>query len=381
VPTKAFSRTIATARQGIDGEGPIGLQLYVSQQGCPLVDLAFGGAGRAGPMSRDSVVPWFSAGKPITALCLALLHDAGQLHLDDPVAAHLPEFEGPGKDAVRLTHLLSHSVAFERDLTPMEVRRSWQGTLDASLGIAIRRGIVPGETAAYSPFLGWQLLAEVVQRVSHQPFDAFVRRHVFDPLGMEGCFFGIPVGDLDSGRVRVAEMFDTTSPTHQLLPWVNDNRFWSAVVPGMGARGPVRRLGALYEALLDFGPVGRCLGLEPATRARMTTTQRSGRFDPFYGGAVGWGLGFITDRRMFAGHRSSSGVFGHDGYRCALSFADPGRGLVVCLAGNGLPTRSAHFRRLRHIIHTLLDELEGADPVTAARSRRVGPGQAPAPVD
>jgi CubicO group peptidase (beta-lactamase class C family) len=63
-----------------------GAQLYVSLRGDTVVDFACG-EGRAGvPMRTDSVVQWFSSGKPLTAMAVAQLYEKGLVRIEAPVS-------------------------------------------------------------------------------------------------------------------------------------------------------------------------------------------------------------------------------------------------------------------------------------------------------
>lgn len=54
--------------------------------------------------------PLFSISKSITSMALHLLFERGLLHVDDPVAWHIPEFAQHGKDHITLRHVLTHSA-------------------------------------------------------------------------------------------------------------------------------------------------------------------------------------------------------------------------------------------------------------------------------
>jgi CubicO group peptidase (beta-lactamase class C family) len=354
-----FAKVQLEAARGIEEGLHLGVQAYASQAGRCALDLAVGRARPDQPLRTDTIMPWFSAAKPLTALCLGRLHDAGRLDLDAAVSRYVPEFLAgqPEQPAVRVAHLLAHTVAFQGELSPLEASGPWADAVAAACRAPLRPGATPGDVAAYSLMLTWQVLAEVVQRVSGDNFADHVRRHIFEPLDMTDCYFGISDEDLVALRDRIAEMYDTSGDEPQLMAWVNEDRFLTATVPGLGGRGPMRRLARVYEALVGLHGGPQALGLSPTTAGRLTTTCRVGRFDPMYGGSVRWGLGFLTDRRLFAGPRTSRASFGHDGFRCVLTFADPERQLVFCAAANGLPKEAAHRRRFRVMVDALLDEI------------------------
>jgi CubicO group peptidase (beta-lactamase class C family) len=81
-----------------------GVVIYVSQRGQTLLHDAIP------DLTKDEILPWRSAGKPITAIAIATLWEQNLLDLDDTVAKHLPQFASHGKERITLRHLLIHTA-------------------------------------------------------------------------------------------------------------------------------------------------------------------------------------------------------------------------------------------------------------------------------
>ena len=99
-------------QKGVEEGLHLGAQLYASVAGRAVLDFACGEARAGVPMRTDSVVQWFSSGKPLTAIIVAQLYERGELRLDEPVARYIPEFAANGKGAITLVHLLTHTGGF-----------------------------------------------------------------------------------------------------------------------------------------------------------------------------------------------------------------------------------------------------------------------------
>src|SRR5262245_37387513 len=96
----AFTRTRAVIQDGIrDGLHP-GAQLCVFHRGEVLIDEAFGSAREGVPMQRDSIMLWFSAGKPLTAVAIGQLVERELLTWETRVDEVIPEFAQNGKESV-----------------------------------------------------------------------------------------------------------------------------------------------------------------------------------------------------------------------------------------------------------------------------------------
>jgi CubicO group peptidase (beta-lactamase class C family) len=135
-----------------------------------------------------------SISKPFTAIAVLQLRDAGLLSLDDAYGRHVPEFPNA---RVTVRQLLSHTsglIDTERLLDSALSANPGKvfGNVDlipvlSSYGVARAFPFAPGERWSYSN-AGYQLLALLIARVSHQPFAEYMRRHVFAPAGMRDSY-------------------------------------------------------------------------------------------------------------------------------------------------------------------------------------------------
>ncbi|MFV1464139.1 MULTISPECIES: serine hydrolase domain-containing protein [unclassified Phaeobacter] len=165
------------------------------------------------PFTRDTVTRIYSMTKPVTSLALLLLLERGLLHLDAPVSEFLPEFidmhcliEGATDidqtqpcRAPTLHELLTHtsglSYPFNPGLLAEEMSKTDlmfkpdQGLLAtkvtelASLPLAFE----PGKRWEYS--VGIDVIGRVIEVVTGDSLAAFLKREIFDPLGMDQTAF------------------------------------------------------------------------------------------------------------------------------------------------------------------------------------------------
>ncbi len=138
------------------------------------------------PNTDQSVYELASVGKQFTAAAIMLLHDRGKLDFDDPVVKYLPALPYP---EITLRHLLNHTAGLPNYY---EMGVEWPDTVvaanaDILAGFARLQPpllFVPGTQFKYSN-TGYVFLASVVSAVTGQPFGAFLRQNIFEPLGME----------------------------------------------------------------------------------------------------------------------------------------------------------------------------------------------------
>jgi N-acyl-D-amino-acid deacylase len=182
-----------------------GGQLAIARGGRVLYARGFGYAEREAhaPVEPDSLFRIASVSKPITAAAVLLLMQRGKLKLTDKVDEILsiePHLEPRAKPderwrAITLEHCLSHTGGWDRDASfdPMFAYERVAKSLGVKLPIGTAEIIrymrgqaldfAPGERYAYSNF-GYCLLGRVIEKLSGQPYETFVRDEVFAPLGV-----------------------------------------------------------------------------------------------------------------------------------------------------------------------------------------------------
>src|SRR5262249_14556714 len=144
---------------------------------------------KAGP---ETVYILASITKPVTVTALMLLVERGQVSLTDPVQKYLPEFQGPGRDKVRVQDLLTHTAGLP-DMLPENVKlREANAPLADFVKGAMTTPLLfePRTSFSYSS-MGTLLAGTIVERVAKMPLDQFEQRELFEPLKMKHSTLGL----------------------------------------------------------------------------------------------------------------------------------------------------------------------------------------------
>lgn len=166
------------------------------------------------PVTRDTIFRIASMTKPIVGVAMMMLWEQGKWSLDDPVAKHIPEFAGlkvstpngevPQTRPMTMRQLMSHTAGFDvsAGYTKMNITdrgQPLQSMIDklAKLPLAVQ----PGSDWRYGPSVDIQ--GYVVEKLSGQPLDVFLKTKVFDPLGMKDTGFSVEASKAN----RVTKMF------------------------------------------------------------------------------------------------------------------------------------------------------------------------------
>jgi uncharacterized protein YbbC (DUF1343 family)/CubicO group peptidase (beta-lactamase class C family) len=293
------------------------------------------------PMTADTVFDLASLTKPVaTATAVMLLLERGKVRLADRVAAHLPEFGRAGKEGVTVEHLLLHTSGLIADNPVADYRdgrkKAWERICD------LRLEADPGTRFRYSD-VGFIVLGELVERLAGEPLDAFVRKNIYEPLGLRDTAFR-------PGKALVARAAPTERVADRWLQGeVHDPRarLLGGVAGHAGLFGTAADLAVYAQMLLDGGEYAGKRVLSPAT-VRLMTTPR-----PVPGGlrAPGWDV-----RTSYSSNRGTLfGGFGHTGFTGTSIWIDPeARTALIVLTNRVHPVARGSINRLRGQIATLV---------------------------
>lgn len=141
----------------------------------------------APPMQTNTLFDIASMTKPMaTATAMMILQERGLLDLEDPVAAFIPEFQGEGKSAITLRHLLTHTSGLPAWANLYEGAANQEEAWQRLMGIALE---TPTDQQMIYSCLGFLILGEIIRRLTGQSLASFTKTHIFDPLGMESTVF------------------------------------------------------------------------------------------------------------------------------------------------------------------------------------------------
>lgn len=331
------------------------------------------------PMTLDTIFDMASLTKVVaTTSAVMMLVEEGRIRLSDPVAKYIPDFAKYGKDRVTVRHLLTHMSGLRPDV---DLGDPWVG-YDAAIALAGEEvlGAPPGRRFVYSD-IGFFLLADIVSKVSGQPFEQFVHTRLFGPLGMK-----------DTGFKPAATLRDRIAPTEVCTPFG-----WPCAGPdAQMLRGTVhdptaRRMGGvaghagLFSTADDIARFARMLlrggeldgvrVLSPLTVARMTSPSTPDDESNVRG--LGWDMDSSYSANR--GELLPVGSFGHTGFTGTGLWIDPATQVFVVFMSNRVhPDGKGDVTPLRARVATIAASAFTALPSTGlAGTRRTFDGQTP----
>ena len=298
------------------------------------------------PMQRDTLFRIASMTKPVTALGIMILADEGKLNPDDDVAKYLPEFTGQmlvgekGKDTltlkkparpVKLRDLLTHTgglAAYPIGVDDVYAKRN-RTLAETTLAAALRPlEFEPGSKWAYSNS-GIDTLGRVIEVVSGESFEAFLKKRVFDPLGMTDTVFYPNPDQMKRLAVTYGKTGDSLTATPNPPIGLPPHPKHPIPAGGLISCGP--DLAKLYRMMLHKGALDGHRILSEKAVAEMTRTQ-TGDIKTGFTEGMSYGFGWaVVKEPKGVTSMLSAGTYGHGGAFGTQAWVDPQKDLFVVL--------------------------------------------------
>jgi CubicO group peptidase (beta-lactamase class C family) len=353
--TAAFARLM--------GRGAGGGALVVRQHGETVVDLCAGSADRRGsrPWTPDTLALSFSTTKGIASTLVHRMVDRGALALDDPVAAHWPQFGAGGKARVTIRELMTHRAGLHSVVAVAEEAEDLLDHLAMEERLAARSVHAPTERSAYHAITyGW-LISGLLRSVTGHGLRDLVASELARPLATNGLHIGAPA----EVQGRVAEPVGTalrrlgsasrvmqpvwsraatsrTSLEALLVPGFHRlfdgpaPPIWTAEMPAVNGTFSADGLARLYWPLANHGQAGDVRLLSPETVRELGRVQVR-TADAVLGLRMRWRVGY---HQAFGAGRVAPQAFGHYGFGGSGGWADPTLGLSVGFVTNRIGSLS-----------------------------------------
>ena len=346
-----------------DGDVP-GVAALIARNGKIVYYKAFGMAdnetGRA--LKRDDIFRIASQSKAVTATAVMMLWEEGKFKLDDPISKFIPEFKNPqvlknfkysdttyttvpASREITIRDLITHTSGVGYGIIDNEQFKMIYGkagvtdlftTKDITIGESVRKLAKlplhhnPGEKFTYSE--GLDVLGYFIEIVSGMPFDVYLKKHIFEPLGMNDTGFYFPE-EKASRLVSVQHKVDNVWKRYPVTfydpdyPVKGAKRFFSG---GAGLSSTAKDYATFLQMYLNGGELN---GVRLLSRTTVQSIMGNQAGDLFWDKDKYYGLAFSVLQKsgQDKGGLSSEGTFEWGGYFSTSYFADPKEKIVGIL--------------------------------------------------
>jgi CubicO group peptidase (beta-lactamase class C family) len=332
--TAGFEAVSQEFARNMTERGDIGAAFSAVVDGKVAVDLWGGLADRPRELAwrHDTIAGIYSGAKGFVAVCLLLLIERRQLHLDKPVSFYWPEFAANGKGRILVRDVVSHQAGLPGLTTPVTAEEATDGPRMARLLAGQPALEEPGARLRYHALtFGW-LCGELIRRIDGRGVGRFFSEEVAAPLGLS-AWIGLPeeheerVAFLERGPGfgshartsggtgaddRVAWSIWENPPRFSVEPLPANSRFWRAgEVPAGNGVASARSVARLYGCLARGGEIDDVRLLSPEIIDLGVTCLARG-VEPLLDKPMAYGVGFQlqTDGAPFG---PADIAFGHNG--------------------------------------------------------------------
>ena len=328
-------------------------------------------------IKKNDLYRIYSMTKPIVSLAIMQLYETELFKLDDPVEKFIPEFskikvltdegelESP-KVKMTIKNLLNHTAGLSYGWTyhPVDQKYYYAGIYDSKGNDDFIRRVSdlplrfsPGEEFYYS--IATDVLGVLVERISGEPLDQYLKKYIFDPLGMVDTFFKVPVNKRDrfipnysyNSKIKKAEKLENEyfSNKPSSRSYYNPE-FLSG---GGGLVSTAEDFMIFAESLRNDGELNGVRIINKETLNLMTKNQlpngveftgSSGEPQNWYGDSIKFGLGFgIINDPEYLRSSGSVGEYFWSGAAGTFFWIDPEKEIIVVtliqLMNNPYPIR------------------------------------------
>jgi len=360
---------------------------------------------RKKPMQDDTIFRIYSMTKPITSVAFMMLVEEGRVALDEPVHKYIPQWQDlrvfqagttppfltrPVTRPMQIVDLLRHTSGLTygfqqrsnvdaayraKKIGEVEKAGTMQSMIDDLASIPLE--FSPGEAWNYS--VSTDVIGYLIEKISGQPFEQFLRERIFQPLGMHDTDFHVPAAKAH----RFAACYNATpggmatfhSPGAKGGLTLQDDPTTSSFLEppsfisgGGGLCSTAADYLTFCRALLNRGELGGVRLLAPKTLALMTTNHLPGGKDltqlsrslfseaPYAG--IGFGLGFsISIDPALSLIPGSPGEYAWGGAATTSFWIDPAEDLIAIFMTQVLPSSAYPVRReLRTLVYSAITD-------------------------
>jgi len=346
----------------------------------------------ATPVDLDTIWRVYSMTKPVTAVAALTLWEQGGFELKDPVARYIPAFGetkvwrsgssqkpvlDPQVEPMQLWHLFSHTAGLTYGFVyghPVDTMYrtagfEWgtpdtdlEGVCDALAGLPLL--FQPGTEWSYS--MGLDVLGRVVEVISGQRFDEYLKDNVLDPLGMTETGWSVPDADV----ARLATLYTPNPATGQAMRLDSMGRLAlvepKAHMGGGGLVSTAHDYHRFVSMLRGGGSLDGARILAPGTVRYMASNHLPGNADlsafgrPLFSetafDGVGFGLGVsVTIDPVKAKVPGRVGEFAWGGAASTAFWVDPVEDMTVMFLTQLLPSSTHPIRtQLKSLVYQSL---------------------------
>lgn len=306
-----------------------GVVLLVTRNGKVVLHEAIGWRDKEQKLSmeKDTMFRMASNTKPVIATAVSILVEEEKLSYDDNVRKYVPSFDNYRSGFILVRHLLSHTSGFRIGpifLRPL-IQKSDEHPDAPCLQVEVDRfgrigaEEIPGTTYSYSN-AGFNTLGALIEVVSGQELEVFLKERIYQPLGMKDSYNHEVEEKLEDKLHRMGAVYSKSQGQWRAAWRPGDPPDYPFVRASGGMISTAWDYAVFCQMFLNGGIYNGKRILQPETVEVMTSPQTAHIYSPEEGEqrrgyGYGWGV-------------SKEGVFSHGGSDGTFAWVDPNNKII-----------------------------------------------------
>ena len=331
-----LARIPARMQQFVDSGKAAGIVTLIARHGhlAALDAVGFQEIESKAPMRTDTIFRIASLTKPITCAAIMVLADQGKLSPLDPVEKFLPDFKGQ-KVSTRPINILDLMTHVSGLPAGFPAPKSQPTTLAERAAPAAKMTLLfePGTAWKYSN-VGYATLGRIIEVVSQQPYDQFLKTNLFDPLGMSDTSFAPTAAQ----RPRTAAVYTDDHGTLKRAAQIETQTGPLIPAPEGGLFSTASDMLRFNQMILNKGKLNGTRVLSAAA-VELMASNLTGNLKAGFAPGAGHGLGYEVIREPLGTYRYNSigSIVKGGAYRTYefVDFAKDMLGIIMLQRTNG----------------------------------------------
>jgi len=363
--TERLARIDNLVKEYVDKKWVAGAAVLVAKNGKIVYykGLGYDDIDKKTPMKKDAICRIASQTKAITSTAVMILYEEGKILLNDPISKYIPEFKNPkvldkfnpadttyttvpAKREITIHDLLTHTSGIDyaqigsKEATAIYYKAGVVGGIGVNkILLADKMKILGGLPLMHQPGEKWtyglntDLLGYLVEVVSGMSLDQFLRKMIFEPLGMKDTYFYLP----KEKQNRLATLYSEDSTKHIVKDgesfelngtmYVNYPDMEGTYYSGGGGLSSTAYDYSIFMQMFLNGGEYNGKRILSRTSVRMMTSNQIGDID-FGDDKFGLGFGIVTEKGS-AKTPVSPGTFSWGGMFSSSYWIDPKEKIIA----------------------------------------------------
>ena len=352
--------------------------IKIKRYGSLIYEGVYGTNCKPEKLGTDTIFCIQSITKPVIATLLLILQEEGLVDVTDPVKCYLPEFDGGGKENIHLWHFLTHTSGYDyteiNEYMIKELREKYgveyctnREENDKNIADALNMDLeeIKAGKAFYKFMLemplprkphktmsyfgrGFDLIKEIIEKISGESIDEYARKRLFEPLGMNDTYWVVP----KNKWYRIIGRHENSWGSS----WLNSEESYVNQSGSGGLKSTADDMLKYCEMVINEGIYDNVRVMSKASVRTMVADHNESIEDEWEWGSWSLGWNYHGNKKDDSSILRSAGAVCHNGGGATKIYVDKEEGLTMSLCSVNMNGSSVNvIGRILNMLYAALE--------------------------